>query len=176
MKRLLVEKMNTDSYFTEQTETETDTYTEDEQNRGNLKYKSIVDTSYRKPARGSVQDNMTKEEIKSKLVGYYPLKSMDEKRILTRLPLYKTWVKYINKDTKQFRSGGLLMKVVYPNYIMLVNTNKNLTWSVQLEDNIIYIRDPEEIMENVQTKRQDNTIKEKLFKMYKNGELQTKRK
>lgn len=139
-------------------------------------FQSIVDADYKKPKNGTKQDNMSTDEIRQRLKGFIPLKTMAEKKLLTALPLFKTWVRYINKDTKQFRVGGLLMKVEYPNYIMLINTNKNLTWSVQLDDNVIFVRHPKQVEEMVEKKEKDNMIKEKLFTMYKKGELQTNKR
>jgi hypothetical protein len=84
----------------------------------------------------------SKEEILKQLKGYIPLTTLEEKKILKELPIFKTWIKYINLNNKQFRSGGFLMKVQYPDYITLVNTKYNIMWSVQLNNAIIYIRDP----------------------------------
>jgi hypothetical protein len=119
--------------------------------KSNLKSKSapkerrfdkINTSTYKKPKNGSNQDNYTKEEILKQLKGYIPLTTLEEKKILTELPIFKTWIKYINLNNKQFRSGGFLMKVQYPDYITLVNTKYNTMWSVQLNKSIIYIRDP----------------------------------
>ena len=97
---------------------------------------------------------------------------MQEKRVLETLPVFKTWIRYINRDTKQFRTGGLLMKVSYPDYIMLVNPSKNLTWSVQLKDNILFYREPEVVDEET---IREQAIKDKLYEMYKRGELVSKK-
>lgn len=157
-----------DNYYTDETETDLD--------GGALKLQSISRTNYKKPSSGSRQDNLTKEEIKDRLAGYIPLRTMQEKKILTKLPYFKTWVRYINENTKQFRTGGLLMKVVYPDYIMLANTAQNLTWSVQLKNNIIFIKDPRESKEREEQKQKDEQVKEKLFEMYKKGQLKTIKK
>jgi hypothetical protein len=177
-KRIIINKKDT----TETTETEYNTNDTDSnfQEGGKVEYTSIVNTSYRKPRYGSVQDNLTRDEILKRLDNYIPLQTTSEKKILTRLPYFKTWIKYFNTNTRQFRVGGLLMKVVYPDYIMLVNTAKNLTWSVQLKDNIIYI--PEDIelkdanqIEKQKQKEKENDIKNKLFELYKSGQLVKKR-
>ena len=52
---------------------------------------------------------------------------------------------------------------------MLVNTSKNLTWSVQLKNNIIFV--PSNIEEKEQEKEQEKMTKEKLYKLYKAGKL-----
>lgn len=182
MKRLIVQKRGTDdtseiteSYVQETEYTESyDRDNDETQEGGGVKYQSITRSEYQKPARGSRQDNFTKEDIKEKLVGFIPLRTMSEKKALNQMPLFKTWVRYINNETKQFRTGGLLMKVEYPKYIMLVNTAKNLTWSVQLEDNIIFVRDPRESDAQNQEKENVKAMKDKLYEMYKRGELRKK--
>jgi hypothetical protein len=179
-KKLIVNKKDTDYTSTIASELITDDSTSDLQDGGRVEYTSIVNSSYRKPRYGGVQDNLTRDEILKRLDNYIPLQTTSEKKILTRLPIFKTWIKYFNTNTRQFRVGGLLMKVVYPDYIMLVNTAKNLTWSVQLKDNIIYI--PEDIelndankIDKQKEKQKENDIKNKLFELYKNGQLVRKR-
>jgi hypothetical protein len=157
-------------------------------------FKSIVQSNYTKPVYGSKQDNLTIDEIKEKLQGYVSLKSMNDKKVLTMLPLFKTWVRYYNIEKKQFRTGGLLMKVVYPEYITLANTVSKVTWSVQLKDVIIYILHPdvaskrmeeneerrkektketqmERKIEKQNEKKKEKVIKDKLYDLYKKGEL-----
>jgi hypothetical protein len=184
MKRFVVHKQETTSSNELYTETETETpysdsyltETETEQVGGKKQYTSIAQSNFRKPNGGTKQDNMTKDEIKSKLVGYVTLRTKEEKKLLTRLPLWKTWVRYINESTKQFRSGGLLMKVQYPDYIMLANPNKNLVWSVQLNENVIFVKNPKEVEQPKQADKEGD-IKNKLYEMYKRGMLtQTTRK
>ena len=90
------------------------------------------------PKRGpSIQDLMTTDEIKHSLKDCIPLQSKRDKQILTTLPLFKTWIKYINRETLKFRVGGLLMKVEYPEYITVFNPYRRISWSVQLDNNII---------------------------------------
>lgn len=174
-KRIVIEKQDTSTTkptdtFTETQSYEEDTdYTETEQD-AEYRFKSIVDSNYRKPQGGTYQDNMSTEDIRKRIAGCYILKTMTEKRVLETLPLFKTWIRYINHETKQFRTGGLLMKVSYPDYIMLVNPSKNLTWSVQLKDNILFYREPEV----VETDR-EQAIKDKLYEMYKRGDLYSKK-
>jgi hypothetical protein len=162
------------------------------------KFTSIVTSTYKKPKKGTIQENYRKEDIIKHLNGFIPLKTMEEKKILTQLPIFKTWIKYINIDTKQFRIGGFLMKVQYPDYIMLANTRTNVTWSVQLHNTIIYIRDPRlkeqettidetgeyydtdtyytDTYTETQTTNNDvDIIKDKLYKLYLKGLLTTKK-
>lgn len=183
MKRFIVQKQDSTKTTEDESDTAvTDSYIQDtsyvedteEQEGGAARFNSIARSDYKKPSKGSRQDNMTKDEIKKKLVGYVPLRTMKEKKVLEQMPLFKTWVRYINNETKQFRTGGLLMKVEYPNYIMLVNTQKNLSWSVQLNENIFFIRDPSDA-DNYKKERENVQVtKDKLYEMYKRGELKKK--
>lgn len=156
-------------------------------------FKSIVSLNYKKPKQGTKQDNYTKEDIIKQLNGFIPLRTIEEKKILTQLPIFRSWIKYINLDTKQFRVGGFLMKVNYPDYITLVNTRTNISWSVQLNNTIIYIRDPRKKEETTMdeydtdtyytdtytytetTNNEIDIIKDKLYKLYLKGQLTTKK-
>ncbi len=164
-------------YQKEQTETTQNTeddYTEDESETNDQKYKytSLTDTNYKGKSK---QAEMSKEQIKEKLKGYKALKTANDKKVLLELQPFKTWIRYFNTETKQFRVGGLL-KLVDPSlrYIMLVNTAKGITWSVQLNDNIIFIPDPEKQKEKLKEKLKEECEKDKLYKMYKAGKLKKK--
>lgn len=152
----------------------------DESESVSVKYDSMVNSKYKNPKEGSKQSKLTKAEIKEKLIGYKTLYQKDYSYLLT-LPLFKTWIKYYNHVTKQFRVGGLLMKVDPElRFITLVNTGIKQSWSVQLKtnENIIFV--PELVNVKVETseveseddKRKDYIIKEKLYKMYIEGKLQ----
>lgn len=151
----------------------------------NSKYESIVNSKYKNPKEGSKQSKLTKSEIKEKLIGYKTLYKKDYAYLHT-LPVFKTWIKYYNHVTKQFRVGGLLMKVDPElRFITLVNTGIKKSWSVQLQtnENIIFVPDPsqrvsvtvkedEPVSKMENEKRKDYIIKEKLYKMYLEGKLQ----
>lgn len=140
--RIVIEKKGTDSSsesdygYTSSVSSESS-----DQNKSKYGFISIVDSGYKKSKYGSKQDRMIGDDIVAHLDNYTALKTIKEKKILKRIRPFKTWIRYLNLKNKKFRVGGLLMKVVYPDYIMLVNPKLNLTWSVQLEDNIIYIPD-----------------------------------
>lgn len=164
-------------YRKEQTETTQNTdeesYSEEETGTDQkYKYTSLTDTNYKGKSK---QAEMTKEQIKEKLKGYKALKTANDKKVLLELQPFKTWVRYFNTETKQFRVGGLL-KLVDPDlrYIMLVNTAKGITWSVQLNDNIIFIPDPEKQKEKLKEKLKEECEKDKLYKLYKAGKLKKK--
>jgi hypothetical protein len=137
---------------------------------GKYKYTSLGDTNYKKPREGSRQDNLTKDQIREKLQGYKALKTSKDKEYLLNLKPFKVWVRYFNTVTKEFRVGGLLKVVdTQLRYIMLVNTSKNLTWSVQLKDCIIFV--PKDIEQKEQAKEKEQSTKEKLYKLYQQGKL-----
>jgi hypothetical protein len=189
MKKLIVVKKDvTSTNYDETTMTDNLSYNKDSEyiqkgGKGAVsKFNSYVNTNYKRPRGGTYQENMTIEDIKDKIDGLIPLKTMQDKRIFTKLPTFRTWVKYINKDTMQFRTGGLLMKVEYPEYIMLANTSQKLAWSVRLEDNIFFIRDPRELIEKAkretyekqtikEQKEKETKIKERLYELYEKGQL-----
>jgi hypothetical protein len=140
---------------------------------GKYRYTSLAEANYKKPKDGSRQDNLTKTQIKEKLQGYRALKTSKDKEYLLTLKPFKVWVRYFNTVTKEFRVGGLLKMVdTQLRYIMLVNTSKNLTWSVQLKDCIIFI--PKDIEEKEQAKQKEQLAKEKLYKLYQQGKLAKK--
>lgn len=135
----------------------------------------IANSDYIKPKKGSFQDNLTKDEIKEKLIGYRSLRTMSDKRYLLKLEPFKEWIKYYNTVTKQFRIGGLLIKIDPElKYITLANTNKNITWSVQLKDNIIFVKDPEIKKQEAEKKLKEKLVKDKLFHLFKDGRLKKK--
>lgn len=149
---------DTDSYSGSSSDTES--VPKKKVRRRKKRFKSIITTTYKKPKEGSKQENFTRDDVLRQLDGLIPLKTMDEKRILEHLPLFKTWVKYITLDTKQYRRGGLLMKVQYPDYITLVNSRSKLTWSVQLNNAILYIKDPRtQYSKKAETQKQEKTSK-----------------
>ena len=181
-KRFVVEKeleTNTTTVDTTETDDTVDTtfittnseyYTDSEYLQDNeYPFKNISLSKYKKPASGTVQDSFTREEIIKKIQNCIPLKTIEEKKILTKMPYFRTWVRYYNTNTKQFRVGGILMKVVYPDYMVLVNLNNKVSWSVQLKDVIVYITDPKH-----NEKYKEKVVKDKLYLLYKQGKLSRK--
>ena len=173
-------KNDTDYDPTEMTELTDSDLTNKSEN--SVKYESIVNSKYKNPKEGSKQSKLTKAEIKEKLIGYKTLYKKDYAYLHT-LPVFKTWIKYYNHVTKQFRIGGLLMKVDPElRFITLVNTGIKKSWSVQLQtnENIIFVpervsvtvKDDEPVSKAENEKQKDYIIKEKLYKMYLDGKLQ----
>lgn len=158
----------------------TEDYLTESTSESSVKYDSMVNSKYTNPKEGSKQSKLTKDEIKEKLIGYKILHAKDYKYLLT-LPVFKTWIKYYNHVTKQFRVGGLLMKVDSElRFITLVNTGIKKSWSVQLQtnENVIFVPEVVKVnksevnSETDDENRKDYIIKEKLYKMYLEGKLQ----
>lgn len=141
---------------------------------GPVNKKNAGGSNYVRPKTGTIQDHLTKKEIKQKLEGYIRLKDLSA---FKNMPPFKTWIKYINKQTHKFRTGGLLMKVVYPKYIVLVNPNMdNFSWSVQLDDNYFFIKDPEEQQRIQKSIEKKEKVKDKLYELYKGGNIKITKK
>lgn len=163
------ENFESDEYYTE---------TDDTTQRNGFPFVRLRDSKYIKPRGGTKQDLMTKDEIINRIQKTIPLKTMEEKKILTRLPYFKTWLRYFNTKTRKFRIGGVLMKVVYPDYLILGNINNKISWTVQIKDCIFYVTDPrlketEESTVNINNKErtEEDKIKDKLYVLYKQGKL-----
>ena len=103
--------------------------------------------------------NEDKDKIISSLEGYVriPYKFCDKLILGAR-------IKYIT-DEGLFRTGGVLIKNGFPDYIVLLNGYKKLTWSVNLKTNNIFMED---LIEKEKVKQE----KENLYKLYKAGMIQ----
>ena len=77
-------------------------------------------------------------------------------------------IKYISNDG-YFRTGGILTKNGFPNYIVLLNPYKKITWSVNLKKNNIFMED----LRKVEKEKKD---KDNLYKLYNAGMLVVKDK
>jgi hypothetical protein len=147
-------------------------------------YTTIAHIDYKKPKGGTKQELLTKDEIRQKLKGYKALRTMEDKKYLLKIKPFNAWIRYFNTVTNEFRLGGLLQKVdPQLRYITLINTSNNISWSVQLKDNIIFVpKDYEKRYEEKQRKKQEEItqkeketmIKEKLYKLYMDGKLTRK--
>ena len=74
------------------------------------------------------------------------------------------WIKYISKAGK-FRNGGVLIKNGSPDYLVLKNPIKKISWSVNLKENYVFIEDEEK-------KEKEKKMKELLYNLWKNGEIE----
>lgn len=95
-----------------------------------------LNTVKKDPNKPTFQDQMTKRDIMSKLKDY---KRVAKNQICT-LPS-NTWLKYINKNTGKYRSGGFVKKTG-PDWVMLGNPNTGFSWSANFKDNIFYRKSP----------------------------------
>lgn len=77
-------------------------------------------------------------------------------------------IKYITNDG-YFRYGGILINNKYPEYIVLLNPYKKLTWCVSLDKNNIF-------MEDIKKKKENENIKNTLFDLYNQNLLTIKNK
>ena len=99
-----------------------------------------------------------KEKIKKKLEGWILVPEDYTYRIDCGI-----WIKYINKNGS-FRNGGILIKNSSPEYFVLKNPIRNISWSVNLKDNHIFIEDQEE-------KEKEKKMKQLLYDLRKNGDI-----
>ena len=173
MKYNIIKQGSSEEYTEDFTESNESYYTESQENSGSsYQYKTINDI---KKVKGKV---FTKEEVRKKIENHIALKTMNDKKRLMDLTPFKTWIKYYNTTTNQFKVGGLLMKVAYPDYITLMSTYTKVVWSVQLRDNIIFIPNETHIKQleikkekQRKEKSKEEKMKEKLFELYKSGKL-----
>ena len=71
------------------------------------------------------------------------------------------WIKYISKEGK-YRSGGVLKFNKAPKFFILKNPYTNLSWSVNLQENTIFMKDISEF-------RTKMIQKNNLYKLYEAG-------
>ena len=75
-------------------------------------------------------------------------------------------IKYIT-NTGDYRIGGILTKIGFPNYIVLLSPYKKITWSVDLKKNTIF-------MEDIRKTKKEKIEKDNLYKLYKAGMIEIK--
>ena len=99
----------------------------------------------------------TKTDIKEKLKGYTLVRNVKDIKPGDN-------VRYIVDS--EFRTGGVVKLNKYPKYLVLLNVVKNVSWCVQLTNPTlkVYVK----TLEKINKERKE---KEKIYKMYKNGEL-----
>ena len=100
-----------------------------------------------------------KDEIKKKLEGWILVPEDYTHRLDCGL-----WIKYINKNGS-FRNGGVLIKNSSPEYFVLKNPIKKISWSVNLKENHIFIEDEQE-------KEKENKMKKILYDLWKKGDIE----
>lgn len=129
------------------------------------------------------QNDMTNDDIKKSVENYTFLDNIEKMEILNILPKFKTYIKYFNKKLKKFRVGGVLLKNMYPKYILIGNVFNKKKWSVQLSESILFIKNETYSLyyDKFLTlkKKEEEEIKEKelkdlLYKLYLNNKLKIK--
>lgn len=71
------------------------------------------------------------------------------------------WIRYITKEGK-YRSGGILKINKAPKYFILKNPFCNFSWSINLDNNIIFIK-------NINKEKDIMIQKNNLFRLYEAG-------
>ena len=110
--------------------------------------------------RGEVtnQDLISEDvnEIKVRLQGFVQIHEDNYKDIDIGI-----WVRYISDEGK-YRTGGILVHNKAPDYFILKNPNNEITWSVNLKKNIIFMKD-------IGAKRDQMIEKNNLYRLYLEG-------
>lgn len=120
---------------------------------------------------GSVQASFTGNKIKEKLVGYKKLQNKD----FCTLKMGDNIRYSINNE---FRGGGKVKLVKFPQYLVCMNVVKNLSWSVQMTDPtlIIWVKTKEAQAKEREDQKNHIAEMEKVYKMYKDKKLVPKSK
>jgi len=95
-------------------------------------------------------------EIKVRLQGFVQIHEDNYKDIDIGI-----WVRYISDEGK-YRTGGILVHNKAPEYFVLKNPNNEITWSVNLKKNIIFMKD-------IGAKRDQMIEKNNLYRLYLEG-------
>ena len=106
----------------------------------------------------TIQDLISEDvnEIKIRLQGYIQIHDDNYKDIDIGI-----WIRYIS-DAGKYRTGGILVHNKAPDYFVLKNPNNEITWSVNLKKNIIFMKD-------IGAKRDQMIEKNNLYKLYLEG-------
>ena len=112
----------------------------------------------------SVQKNFTQKKIEEKLNGYKRLKNNQFKTLEPG-----DSIRY--SIDNQFRGGGKVKLVKFPDYLICMNPIKHVSWSVQLKDPTIMIW-----VKTKESQQQEKDEKDKIYQMFKEGKLIKKTK
>jgi hypothetical protein len=115
--------------------------------------------SYIKPDH-TVQDYISSDinQIKKRLEGYIQIHPDNYLDIDIGI-----WIKYITSHGK-YRSGGVLIVNKSPEYFILKNPKQNVTWSVNLHNSTIFMKD-------IGLKRDEMIEKNNLYRLYQAGHI-----
>jgi hypothetical protein len=101
---------------------------------------------------------MVSKSHASKLINFKELKANQIKKIKVG-----DLIRYFSNQ--EFRMGGLVKFVKYPDYIVLANYSKNVTWSVQLKQPFLRLW--------IKTKEQMADEREQARALYKKSQQST---
>ena len=103
------------------------------------------------------------KSIKEKLEGYSVVRNNQIQNIKPG-----DRVRYMVNN--EFRGGGVVKLNKYPDYVVLMNVIKKVTWCMQLKEPTlkIWVRSSEKVA-------QANDEKDKIYKMFKEGKLVKKK-
>jgi len=138
----------------------------------------MVDDEYDKP-RQTMQDdlNQDKERIVKNLEGYLRIPYEECELLMEGIR-----IKYIT-EKGLFRVGGILIKNMFPKYIVLMNEYRKLSWCVDLKKNHIFMEDIDNelnerkvdtkvsVKEMTEEERMEQEQKDNLFRLYNAGLL-----
>lgn len=98
-----------------------------------------------------------------------PLKNYKELKYKYLKFFYGTWVKYINKETKEYNSGGILLEINYQYksiYLRNLQGNSNVTRLYPIESFIYYVKEDTEFYRSYINIRQEYEKIDILKKKY----------
>jgi len=72
------------------------------------------------------------------------------------------WIRYISDPSGKYRAGGILVHNKAPEYFILKNPKNDITWSVNLTKNVIFMKD-------IGVKREKMIEKNNLYRLYEAG-------
>lgn len=106
----------------------------------------------------TIQDQISNniDDMKARLNGFIQIHEDNYKDIDIGI-----WIRYIS-DKGKYRTGGILVHNKAPEYFILKNPNNDITWSVNLKRNIIWMKD-------IGAKREQMIEKNNLYRLYEAG-------
>ena len=107
----------------------------------------------------SVQKTFTEKKIEKKLEGYKRLKNNQFKTLEPG-----DYIRY--SVNGEFRGGGRVKMVKFPDYLICMNVIKHVSWSVQLKDPTIMIW-----VKTKESMDKEKAEMAKVYEMYKAGNL-----
>ena len=124
---------------------------------------TLAETPY-KGKKKTVQSQWDEDTIKAKLVGY---KALPLGKIKDLEP--GDDIRYMTNNA--FKSGGRIKTNKFPEYLVIMNVFKKLSWCVQMKDPTLKIW-----VKRKDDRQKEQEKKQKILKMYEEGKLVQKKK